>query len=374
MLNLIQKGSEDIQPDPGSSTLHLFLLFDNGMSFSSIYNALKSFKLLQVLSLRSSKIKEVPEVIYELFNLHHLDLSFTKVSAISKSPGNLHNLQTLDLRVTGVEKLPYELSKLKKLRHLFVICYLDYTGRAFNLIFGASVPASICNLKDLQSLQCIEATKDLAENPRNLKLLRRLHLRKVQQCFFPELCASVAMLSNLTFLGLDAINDDEVLNLNILQPIPDLEKLCIQGRMEMGILPQVFNSLHKLRGLNLYRSELKEDPLGSFTLMSNLVTLRLIRAYDGELLTFCRGHFPKLRYLALVDMERLIRIEIECGTMINLYYLELTGLQSLQCMSKGTSFLRDMPEVLVEELRGGESRLIQHVPPSSVPIEKISNT
>jgi disease resistance protein RPM1 len=366
----IQKESEDIQLGSGSSTLRSFLLFDKNISPSCIQNALKRFRLLQVLSLRYSKIKEIPEIIYDLFNLHYLDLSYTEVSEISRSLGNLQNLQTLDLRFTGVKKLPYELAKLKKLRHLFVMCYLGYTEQGFDFIVAASVPENIYNLKDLQSLQCIEATKDLAGKLGKLKLLRLLHLRKVRQCFIPELCASVAMLPNLTRLCIDAINDDEVLNLNLLQPLPDLEKLCFQGKMEMGTLPRVFDSLHKLRELHMYCSGLKADPLGSFSLMRNLVLLRLVRAYDGELLTFRQGHFPNLKYLLLVDMAQLIQIEIECGTMNNLYYLEITSLRSLDCIPKGISFLRslqrmvvrDMPEVLVQKLKGDESRLIQHVP------------
>ncbi|KAJ4757379.1 Disease resistance protein (CC-NBS-LRR class) family [Rhynchospora pubera] len=178
------------------------------------------------------------------------------------------------------------------------------------------------------------------------------------------------MLPHLTSLSVSAINIDEVLNLNFLDPLPDLEKLHFRGKMEMGILPRVFDSLHKLRELCLAWSALKEDPLSSLALMRNLVYLYLLRTYDGEFLTFCKDYFPNLRHLALRDMAQLARIEIECGTMINLNHLELTGLQRIQCVPEGISFLRslrsmvlrDMPEIFVEKLRGDESRLVQHVP------------
>ncbi|KAJ4757378.1 Disease resistance protein (CC-NBS-LRR class) family [Rhynchospora pubera] len=242
--------------------------------------------------------------------------------------------------------------------------------RAFDPIAGVSVPTSICNLKDLQSLQRIEATRDLAENLKQLKLLKTLHLSKVQQCFMPELCASVAMLPYLTNLAISAINNDEVLNLNFLDPLPDLEMLHIRGRMEMKILPRVFDSFHKLRRLHLYWSGLKEDPLCHLAHMSNLVFLCLIKTYDGELLTFRKVYFPNIRDLILMDMAQLVAIEIEDGTMINLEYLQLTGLQGLKCVPEGLYFLgelqrvvlQDMPEAFVEKLRGEESRFIQHVP------------
>ncbi|KAJ1704351.1 hypothetical protein LUZ63_004130 [Rhynchospora breviuscula] len=366
----VQKGSEDIKPSSGSSTLRTYLLFDKDMSYSCIQDALKTFRLLRVLSLRSSKIKEVPEVIFQLFNLHYLDLSRTEVSEISKSLGNLHNLQTLDLGFTGVKKLPDELSKLKKLRHLYVVRVLDYTLQTFDSFAGVYVPTSICNLKDLQNLRFIEATKDLSGNLQKLNLLRVLHLWKVRQCFIAELCASVAMLPNLTYFSLSAFDNNEVLNLNCLDPLPDLEKLRLLGRLEKGILPWVFHSLYKLRDLTLFWSGLKEDPLGSLAHMSNLVSLYLVRAYDGELLTFREDYFPNLKHLFLRDLTQLVQIEIESRTMINLYHLHLSGLQSLQCVPKGLSFLsslqrmtlQDMPEVFVEKLSGDEGRLIQHVP------------
>ncbi|KAJ3708871.1 hypothetical protein LUZ61_012576 [Rhynchospora tenuis] len=365
----VQKGSEDIQPSSGSSTFRTYLLFDNNMSYSCIHDALKTFRLLRVLSLRSSKMKEVPEVIFELFNLHYLDLSCTEVSEISKSLGNLHSLQTLDLGFTGVKKLPDELSKLKKLRHLYVVRVLDYTLETFDVLAGVYVPISICNLKDLQNLRCIEATRDLIVNLQKLKLLRVLHLWKVQQCFIPELCASVATLPNLTYLALSAINDGEVLNLNCLKPPSDLEKLRLIGKLEKGIL-EVIRSLQKLRDIALCWSGFKEDPLGSLAHMSYLVSLYLVRAYDGELLTFCQGYFPNLKQLFLRDLMQLVQIDIESGTMINLCHLQLSGLQSLQCVPEGLSFLsslqritvQHMPEVFVEKLMGDEGRLIQHVP------------
>ncbi|KAJ4809853.1 Disease resistance protein RPM1 [Rhynchospora pubera] len=322
----IQKGSDDIQPSAGSSKLLSFLLFDKDMASSCIQNALATFRLLRVLSLKHSNVKELPEVIFELFNFHYLDLSHTEVTEISTSLGKLHNLQTLDLRVTGVDILPNELSKLRKLRHLFVVHVLDYTWRAYDNIVSASIPNNICNLKDLQSLQSVQATRHLAQNIHKLKSLKKLDLRKIQQCFIQELCASVAMLPHLTSLSVSAINIDEVLNLNFLDPLPDLEKLHFRGKMEMGILPRVFDSLHKLRELCLAWSALKEDPLSSLALMRNLVYLYLLRTYDGEFLTFCKDYFPNLRHLALRDMAQLARIEIECGTMINLNHLEAWSL------------------------------------------------
>ncbi|KAJ1704352.1 hypothetical protein LUZ63_004131 [Rhynchospora breviuscula] len=133
-----------------------------------------------------------------------------------------------------------------------------------------------------EGLTSWEATRDLAENLQKLKLLRRVQFQKVQQCFIPELCASMAMLPDLTTLNINAINNAEVLDLNFLGPLPDLEKLFLRGRMEMGILPRVFDSLHKLRILGLYWSSLNEDPLGSLGLMSNLVFLILTKPITGS--------------------------------------------------------------------------------------------
>nr|CAD1839336.1 unnamed protein product [Ananas comosus var. bracteatus] len=333
--------------------LRSFILFDKQLPSSSIENASSSFKLLRVLCFQHAKMEQIPDTVFDLFNLHYLDLQYTEVKSIPKSLGKLQNLQTLDLSMTRVEKLPREVATLTKLRHLAV-----------------SVPHDICRLKGLQTLLNIEADKFLMQNIGSLTSLRKLFVMKVRGAYCTELWASLKMMPGLAALAVVTSDKDELLRLDSMHPLPSLQKLYLKGRLDEDEAPTVFANFRMLQDLRLDWSGLQTDPLHSFSHMSSLVNLQLYRVYEGRRLSFRAGWFPRLKNLLLADMAQVSVIDIEDGAMKSLYRLHLIGLSSLTATPAGVVYLRslqemyliDMPPEFIRRLRTSDRSKVQHIP------------
>ncbi|XP_062229697.1 disease resistance protein RPM1-like [Phragmites australis] len=365
----IQKGAQSLKSLAGSR-LRSFILFDTEVPSSWIYDVLSRFRLLRVLCLRFSNIEQVPGVVTELYNLRYLDFSYTKVKQIPASFRKLAKLQVLDLRFSYVEELPLEITMLTNLRHLHVLVIHDLQERSLNCFGATKIPGNICHLKNLQALQIVSASKGLVSQLGSLTLMRSLAINKVRQSYIEELWNSLTKMPNLSRLVISACDMDEVLDLKMLKPLPNLKFFRLAGKLEAGVLPSIFSKFEKLAWLKMDWSGLKKDPIISFSHMLNLVDLRLYGAYGGEQLSFCVGWFPKLELLTLAHMERLSWIEIEDGTMMGLDHLELVGLGNLKVVPEGIKhirtlhqmYLKDMPNGFIQSLQGSGSHIVKHIP------------
>jgi disease resistance protein RPM1 len=365
----IQKGAQYFN-SIASSRLRSFILFDTEVPSSLIYDALSRFRLLRVLCLRFANIEQVPSMVTELYNLRYLDLSHTKVKHVPASLRKLTNLQVLDLRFSYVEELPLEITMLTNLRHLHVCVVHDVQERSLNCFSATEIPGNISGLKNLQALMTVSANKDLVSQLENLTLLRSLAIMKVRQSYIAELWNSLTKMPNLGRLLLFASDKNDILDLRTLRPLPNIKLLWLAGKLEGGMLPPMFAEFEKVTQLKMDWSDLKKDPISSFSHMVNLVDLWLFGSYNGKWLTFSTGWFPKLKFLQLADMEHLNHIQIEDGTMMSLQTLGLAGLRNLKVVPEGIKYIRtlhrmflvDMSNEFTERMRGSENHIVQHIP------------
>ncbi|KAL6873673.1 hypothetical protein ACP4OV_013755 [Aristida adscensionis] len=365
----IQNGAQGLN-SIASSRLRSFILFGTEISSFWISDVFSRFRLLRVLCLRFANIDKVPSVVTELYNLRYLDFSHTKVKQIPASFRKLVNLQVLDLRFSNVEELPSEITMLTNLRHLHVAVINDLQERSLNCFSATKIPGDISQLKNLQTLYTVSATKDLVSQLVNLTQIRSLGIMEVRQNYITELWNSLTKMPNLRRLLIFASDMDESINLRMLKPLPNLRLLWLAGNLEGGVLPSIFSESEKLTQLKMDWSGLKKDPISSLSHMLNLADLWLFGAYVGEQLTFCAGWFPKLNSLQLADMEHLNWIEIEDGALMGLSHLELVGLRNLKAVPEGIKyirslqqlFLKDMSKGFVERLQGSENCIVQHIP------------
>lgn len=339
----VHTGGQDFQSGLAWQQLRSFLLFDRYVPVPWIFTSVSSFRLLRVLCLRYSLLKDFPNAIASLFNLHYLDLSCTKVNKIPKSVARLKNLQTLHLRDTYVNKLPYEIALLTSLRHLIVSKGL----------YGASIPGNISVLKCLQTLRDVKASKNLVENLGHLTQLRTLSITKVSRSHAKDLWTSIRKMTKLTRLAVSTHGMNEVLSLEKFRAPRYLQKFYLYGRLAEGVIFPVSGHFQNLKVLSMRWSGLTQDPLGSLSQMPSLVYLELCEAYGGEALVFQDGWFPKLRQLYLIRLQNLNSLEISNGAMMNLAYLELRALKNLKAVPKGLEFLRLLKHLHAEKMPGG---------------------
>ncbi|RCV22738.1 hypothetical protein SETIT_4G244300v2 [Setaria italica] len=383
----IQRGAQSLH-SLSSSRLRSFILFDTEVPSRWIYDVLSHFRLLRVLCLRFTNIEQVPGMVTELYNLRYVDFSNTNVKHIPASFRKLTNLQVLDLRFTYVQELPCEINLLTSFTLLAPAaapCLLQLHSRPWKMQnrsrqcraqvlqkrrwYRCRPCYNICHLKNLQALGIIQANKNLVSHLGNMTLMRSLAIMKVRQSYIAELWSSLTKMPNLSRLLISACDMDEILNLNMLEALPNLKLLWMAGKLEGGMLPPLFAEFENLTWLKLDWSDLKKDTISSFSHMLNLVDLRLFGAYGGQQVTFCIGWFRKLKTLQLADMEHLTQIEMEEQKMVSLHVLELSSLRNLKSVPEGIKyittlnnmFLIDMSIEFIERLQGSDNHIVQHV-------------
>nr|GMC71129.1 disease resistance protein RPM1-like [Ipomoea batatas]GME13467.1 disease resistance protein RPM1-like [Ipomoea batatas] len=298
-----------------------------------------SYSPLKVLELRGAQLEEIPEQVFNLFQLKYLSLRNTKLRSVPKSIGRLQNLETLDLKYTRVNEIPAELSKLCKLRHLL------YEIGSFNALFKVG---ELLFLQKLCHIQANDTTggKVVSEIGK-LTQLRRLGIMKLRQEDGIELCSSLKKLTNLYSLDLCLASGDEVLDITLDLPLR-LRQLKLIGRLERA--PQCLSSLVGLTTLLLGWSKLSEDPLLLLQDLPMLTNLLLTKSYEGEGLCFKAEKFSKLKFLSIAGFEALKWITMEEGSLRHLERFALHKCKSLVQLPLGIEYLSNLKALHFDEL------------------------
>ncbi|CDP19597.1 unnamed protein product [Coffea canephora] len=274
----------------------------------------RSSKLLKVLDLGGQEAQEeIPNEIFNLFHLKHLDLYDTRVKTVPKAIGKLQHLEFLDLSNTRVRELPMEILKLQKLRVLKVYQQVDSSDDDYGY-HGFKAPS---NMGGLLALEIID--------------LNHHHHHP----------SSSSSSSSSSFLQ-------------------SLHLLILCGRLEK--MPQWVAHLHSLVRIDLNLSRLRgeEDPLESLQHLPNLGEINFCGSYQGEGLCFKAGGFLKLKELHLKRMEGLRWMRVEEGALPILHQLVLEQLPLLDELPLGIQHLSHLQELYLYEM-------------SSEMIEKVEN-
>ena len=317
-------------------------------------------RLLTVLDMEGTPLKEFPNEVVSLIFLKYLSLRNTKVNSVPSSISKLQNLESLDLKHAQVTELPVDILKLQKLRHLLVYRYETESDDQIRNKHGFKAPAQIGNLLSVQKLCFLEADQGqkLMSELGRLIHLRRLGILKFRKEDGKDLCSSIDKLTNLRALSVTSITESEVIDLEYLSSPPQfLQRLYLTGRLER--LPDWILSLDSLVKLVLKWSRLREDPLLFLQNLPNLVHLEFIQVYSGEALHFSNEGFEKLKVLGLNKLERLKSITVQKGALPSLQKLVVQGCKLLQKVPSGIKHLAklktldffDMPYDFVKRLR-----------------------
>ncbi|WVZ53252.1 hypothetical protein U9M48_004221 [Paspalum notatum var. saurae] len=330
---------------------------------------------LTVLELQDSEIAEVPASIGNLFNLRYIGLRRTRVKSLPESIGRLSNLHTLDIKQTKIEKLPRGIVKIKKLRHLLADRYADERQSEFRYFIGVQAPKELSNMEELQTLETVEADKDLAEQLMKLMQLQSLWIDNISAVDCANLFATLSRMPLLSSLLLSARDENEALHLEALKPeYEKLHRLIIRGCWASNT-PQrpIFRDHGKnLKYLALSWCRFQEDPLQLLAPhVPNLTYLSLNSVTSTNTLVLLERRFPQLKTLVLKRMPNVNKVEIRVGALQQIEGLYVVSLLKLNKVPEGIESLRTLKKLWLLSLhkdfraqwdRNGMWQKMQHVP------------
>nr|XP_027081860.1 disease resistance protein RPM1-like [Coffea arabica] len=332
----------------------------------------RSSKLLKVLDLTGQEAqKKIPNEIFKMFRLKHLDLYGTGVERVPKAIGKLQHLEYLNLGETGVRELPTEILKLQKLRVLRVYQQVDSSDADYGY-HGFKAPSNMVRLLALEILDCIDASSGstIVKEIGKLTQLRELYITKLRREDGKELCSSLANLTSLRELSVTSIgkgDDHEIIDLNHHHPslssssssfLQSLRMLILRGRLEK--MPKWIVHLHGLVRIDLDWSGLRseEDPFESLQHLPNLVSINFCGSYQGEGLCFKAGGFLKLEWMYLKRLEGLRWMRVEEGALPRFHELILEQLPLLDELPLGIQHLSHLQGLYLYEM---SSKMIEKV-------------
>ncbi|CAN6381017.1 unnamed protein product [Urochloa humidicola] len=304
---------------------------------------------LTVLELQDSEISEVPASIGNMFNLRYIGLRSTRVKSLPESIGKLSNLQTLDIKQTKIEKLPRGIVKIKKLRHLLADRYADEKQSEFRYFIGVQAPKELSNFEELQTLETVEANKDLAEQLIKLTKLRNVWIDNISAVDCANLFSVLSKMPLLSSLLLSSSDENEPLHLEALKPASEnFHRLIIRGCWADNTLqcPVFHDSGRNLKYLAISWCHLQEDPLQLLApYVPNLTYLRLNRVSSPSSLVLSKGCFPQLKTLVLKGMSNVDKVEIRVGALRQIEGLYVTSLLKLDKVPEGIESLRSLKKL-----------------------------
>ncbi|KAF7043703.1 hypothetical protein CFC21_053027 [Triticum aestivum] len=330
---------------------------------------------LSVLELQDSEITEVPASIGHLFNLRYIGLRRTKVKSLPDSVENLSNLHTLDIKQTKIEKLPRGIVKIRKLRHLLADRYADEKQTEFRYFMGMHAPKELSNLEELQTLETVESSNNLAEQLKKLMQLSSLWIDNISAADCALLFATLSDMPLLSSLLLSAKDENETLCFEALKPkSTDLRKLIIRGQWAKGTLnwPIFLDHGTHLKYLALSWCDLGEDPLKILAPhLPNLTFLKLNNMHSANTLVLSAGSFPSLKTLVLKHMPDVSQMNIIDGALPCIEGLYIVSLLKLDKVPQGIESLGSLKKLWLLSLHkdfrsqwvtSGMHQKIMHVP------------
>jgi hypothetical protein len=328
--------------------------------WSSMKSVFKKCKLLRVLNLEGIQCQmgKLPKEIGYLIHLRFLSLRNTKIDELPNSIGNLKCLQTLDL-LTGnsTVQIPNVITNMEKLRHLYLPESCGNDVEKWQL----------SNLKNLQTLVNFPAEKCDVKDLMKLTNLRKL---VIDDPNYGEIFKS----TNVTFNHLESlfyVSSEEISILEVSRGCPNLYKLHIEGPISNFPQPNQISS--KLAKLKLQGSCLVIDPMTTLEKLPNLRLLELqLDSFLGKKMVCSSYGFPQLRSLVLSDLSNLEEWKLEKGAMACLGKLEISNCTKLEVVPEGIRFVNSLKDLEIRSMfaafrikleKGGDEHYkVQHVP------------
>ena len=196
--------------------------------------------------LEAEGLTRVPDFVFKMKNLRHLDLGMNKITTLPPEIGQLKKLEKLELRENNITTLPPEIGQLENLQDLDL---------SYNNI--TTLPPEIGQLENLQDLD-LQHNKITTLPPEigQLKNLKVLHLYSNKLTSLPE---SIGQLKNLYYLNL---RDNKLTSLpESIGQLKKLKELSLSVN-KLTSLPKSFENLK-------YNLRIHDDSIGHYGYFKN---------------------------------------------------------------------------------------------------------
>jgi Leucine-rich repeat (LRR) protein len=255
-------------------------------------------RLLRVIHVQDSSLKNFNKVIGECTHLRYLKLRNCKDVSIPSSVGQLLYLQSIDLRGTELEKVvPNSLWDIPTLKHVYVS--------------KVTPPPARSSLQPTE-LQTLALNLDSAgtEYP------------------YHAMAAFLERMTRLTSLTL-IVNSMPAEMIKIFANMPHLVDLTMYEFHVLDKLPESHHFPQKLQRLCLYARTINEDPLPILQKLPCLVVL-VLKGYGGQTMSCSTQGFPELQELELARNFNTEEWRMQFGSMRKLTSLKLRNFSKMK--------------------------------------------
>ncbi|KAK8460779.1 hypothetical protein SEVIR_2G389700v4 [Setaria viridis] len=318
-------------------------------------------KLIRILdlegheSLTSRDLKNV----CRLFQLEYLSLRGTRVMELPTKIGKLKKLETLDIRGTGIKRLPPGITNLLHLENLLggKRHYHHNGSWPISEFWGIHIPKKLGNMDALKTLAQVEFTESTSHCINELGKLSRL--KKLGVMMFVDddnsWASLISALENLSgnLCSLLLWRPDGAMNFDSLDALsrPPMFMKSINFRGQLRKLPKWIPLLSNLTDLTLRATELsaKED-LKVLARLPSLLYLRLHHSsYVENKFVVAAYEFPCLKLLVIhLALPEAWKARFHEGALPRLEKLELSLFEGTYIQEiSGIEFLLNLKEVLI---------------------------
>lgn len=207
----------------------------------------------------------------------------------------------------------------------------------FRYSVGVEAPKMISNFQELQTLETVHASKDVALQLKNMDKLETVCIDNIDASICDEVLEALSCMPQLSSLLLSASDEKEALSLQAFEPSSaSLRRLIVRGGWFRGAFscPVFQDHGTNLRYLALSWCNLgTEEPLRQLSIcLPRLTYLSLNRVSSEGISVIHYGCFPHLKTLVLKRMPDVKRLVIREGAMPlvdGIYIMTLLGMNAV---------------------------------------------
>ncbi|KAG6666578.1 disease resistance protein At4g27190-like [Carya illinoinensis] len=319
---------------------------------------LERFKALRVLNFSGTRIKSLPDSLFQLDDLRALLLSLCDIKELPPLE-RLSRLQVLDLSLTRIRELPRGLEQLSNLRRL------NLAGTSELEVVKAGVISKLSRLEvlDLSNSGYFWKEKGAVQEEEacfeELQCLERLQVLSIildwNPCYSPQ-DTITSWINGLTAFEISIGESDVCLSVRELCRLSDAQKrVSIDeidlsgGRIGWLLGKASYLSLNNCGGLNEMVQDLVINSVGrSFIYLKKLEIIGSDNSFGGRAAQY--DLLPNLEKLYLIEMTGIESI-LELTNLLGLRFQRLKELVVHACsrikylISLGNSNIRTMPNL-----------------------------